>query len=124
MIDEKWAVDFFRVVDSRRPDRIAEYMTEDVRLQMANFPPTVGIEPLKNAFQGAAERFRSITHQIEGIWRGRWQFGDVVSVEACVRYELPSGKVVELPCTSTLRLRGDKIADYRIFIEPTPAFQD
>jgi hypothetical protein len=47
-----------------------------------------------------------------------------VSVEAIVRYELPSGKVVELPCTSTLRLKGEKVADYRIFIEPSPAFTD
>ena len=48
----------------------------------------------------------------------------MVSVEAMVTYELPNGTVVVLPCTSTLRLKGEKIADYRIFIEPSPAFVD
>jgi hypothetical protein len=48
----------------------------------------------------------------------------VVSVEAIVKYGLTSGTVVELPCTSPLRLQGEKIADYRIFIEPSPAFAD
>jgi hypothetical protein len=91
---------------------------------MANMEPSVGVEPLKAAFQAAADRFRSISHEVQGIWGGKWEQGDVVSVEAVVRYELPSGRVVELPCTSTLRLQGDKIADYRIFIEPSPAFAD
>jgi len=51
---EEWVTEFFRLVDSRQPEKIAEYMTEDVRL----------------------------------------------------------------------RLKGQKIADYRIFIEPTLAFID
>ena len=55
---------------------------------------------------------------------GQWEQGEVVSVEAIVRYELPSGRVVELPCTSTLRLHGEKIAGYRILIESSPAFAD
>ena len=120
----QWAKELFAVVDSRQPEKIAAYMTTNVRLQMANMEPSIGVEPLKAAFQAAADRFRSITHQIQGIWGGKWERGDVVSVEAMVRYELPSGRVIELPCTSTLRLQGKKIADYRIFIEPSPAFAD
>lgn len=124
MNQEIWTREFFSAVDSRQPEKIAQYMTEDVRLQMANMKPSIGVESLKQAFQAAADRFSSITHTIEGIWTGTWDHGDVISVEALVRYVLPGGKVVELPCTSTLRLRGQKIADYRIFIEPTPAFTD
>jgi SnoaL-like domain len=121
---EQWAKEFFAIVDSNQPEKIVAYMTTNVRLQMANMEPSIGVEPLKVAFQAAADRFRSIIHQIQGIWGGKWEHGDVVSVEAMVRYELPSGRVVELPCTSTLRLQGEKIADYRIFIEPSPAFED
>jgi ketosteroid isomerase-like protein len=121
---EQWVKEFFAVVDSRQPEKIAAYMTSNVRLQMANMEPSVGVEPLKAAFQAAADRFRPISHEIQGIWGGMWEQGDVVRVEAVVRYELRSGTVVELPCTSPLRLRGDKIADYRIFIEPSPAFAD
>jgi ketosteroid isomerase-like protein len=120
----EWAKEFFAVVDSRKPEKIVTYMTEDVRLQMANMHPTKGVEALKAAFQGAADRFKSINHKIQGVWTGQWELGDVVSVEAIVTYELPSGKIVAIPCTSTLRLKGKKIADYRIFIEPSPAFAD
>ena len=121
---EQWARDFVPVVDSRQPEKIAAYMTSNVRLQMASMEPSVGVEQLKAAFQAAADRFRSISHKIRGIWTGQCEQGDVVSVEAIVRYELPSGRVVELPCTSALRLHGEKIAGYRIFIESSPAFAD
>lgn len=120
----EWAKEFFAVVDSRKPEEIAAYMTDDVRLQMANMEPSIGVAPLKAAFQGAADRFKSINHSIQGIWNGKWESGEVVSVEAVVTYELPNGKIVKIPCTSTLRLKGEKIADYRIFIEPSSAFAD
>jgi ketosteroid isomerase-like protein len=121
---EEWARGFFGVVDSRKPTEIAAFMTQDVRLQMANMPASTGVEALKAAFAAAATRFASITHVVQGVWGGTWEGGDVVSVEAIVRYGLADGRVVELPCTSTLRLRGDRIADYRIFIDPGPAFAD
>ena len=120
----EWAREFFSVVDSRKPEKIATYMTDNVRLQMANMDPSIGVEALTAAFQGAADRFKSISHNIQGIWTGQWELGDVVSVEAIVTYELPGGRTVSIPCTSTLRMKGDKIADYRIFIEPSPAFTD
>jgi ketosteroid isomerase-like protein len=120
----EWVEEFFSVVDSKKPEKIATYTTDDVRLQLANIQPSVGVEALKAAFQGTADRFKSITHRIQGVWVGRWESGDVVSVEAIVTYELTRGNVVSLPCTSTLRLKGGKIADYRIFMDPTPAFVD
>ena len=33
---EQWARDFVPVVDSRQPEKIAAYMTSNVRLQMAS----------------------------------------------------------------------------------------
>ena len=118
----EWAKEFFAAVDSRKPEKISAYMTDDVRLQMANMEPTVGVAALKAVFQKAADRFKSINHNIQGIWNGEWESGEVVSVEAIVTYELPNGKIVNIPCTSTLRLKDEKIADYRIFIDPSPAF--
>jgi len=121
---EQWARDFFAVVDSGQTEKIAAYKTGNLRLQTANMEPSVGVEPLKAALQAAADRFRSISHEIQGIRAGQWEQGDAVSLEAIVRYERSSGRVVELPCTSTPLLQGEKVADYRIFIVPSPAFAD
>lgn len=51
MNQEIWAREFFRVVDSRQPQKIAQYMTEDVRLQMANMNPSIRVESLKQVFK-------------------------------------------------------------------------
>jgi hypothetical protein len=51
----QWAKEFSAVVDSRQPEKIAAYMTTNVRLQMANMEPSIGVEPLKAAFQAAAD---------------------------------------------------------------------
>ncbi|KAM3105209.1 nuclear transport factor 2 family protein [Phormidesmis sp. 146-20] len=119
-----WAKQFFAAVDSRQPDLIVAFMQPDIRLQMGNASALVGIPRVHAAFLQAAQRFIAIQHSIQGIWRGSWEKGSVVSVEAIVTYTFPDGRIVKLPCTSTLRLQDEKIADYRIFIDPTPAFAD
>ncbi|MGG6270787.1 nuclear transport factor 2 family protein [Leptolyngbya sp. AN03gr2] len=119
-----WAKQFFAIVDSRQPDAIVRFMHPDVRLQMGNASALVGIPAIHAAFTQAAQRFSAIEHDLQGIWQGTWEKGDVVSVEAIVTYTFPNSKIVTLPCTSTLRLQDSKIADYRIFIDPAPAFAD
>src|SRR5207249_11722561 len=47
----------------------------------------------------------------------------VQSIEAVVTYTRKDGTVTRpLPVTSTLRMRGDLIKDYRIFMDVSPLF--
>lgn len=43
---DEWAANFFKVVDSQQPENIVAYMTNDVRLQVANYGATVGLNML------------------------------------------------------------------------------
>lgn len=120
---QAWARSFFSAVDAQKADDLRDYFTDDVVFRMANAEPLNGVDTLLDAFGQADLRFTSITHDVTGIWRGTWAGGDVVSVEALVTYTSAEAEPVTLPVTSTLRLNGDgRIADYRIFIEPSPAF--
>jgi len=116
----EWALSFFMVVDSQKIEDITAYMTNDVRLRMGNFEAAIGVEYARQAFADSAERFMSIQHVVDGVWEGMSAGQEVVSVECRVRYTLKGGREIEIPATSTLRLRGEKICDYRIFIDPTP----
>jgi hypothetical protein len=90
---------------------------------MANAEPSTGADALVAAFKAAEERFTSIRHELQGIWTGTCGHGPVVSVEAVVHYVIVGGREVSLPVTSTLRLTAEgKVADYRIFMDPAPAF--
>ena len=57
------------------------------------------------------------------VWSGRWEGAAVKSIEAVVTYTRKDGTVTRpLPVTSTLRMRGDLIKDYRIFMDVSPLF--
>ena len=114
---------FLASVDAQNAEGLRPYIADDIRLQMANMEATSGADALIAAFKATEDRFSSITHVIQGIWTGQWEKGDVVSVEAIARYGFADGRTVELPVTSTLRLAADgRVADYRIFMDPGPAF--
>lgn len=118
-----FACEFFKAVDAQQADNLIQYISSDIRLQMANLEPTVGVESFISAFKSAEQRFDAIEHYIQGIWIGTWEKGNVISVEAIARYHFNDGLLTELPVTSTLRLDSDmKVCDYRIFMDPTPAF--
>ena len=89
---------------------------------MGNGPPIVGRDAVREAFVAMNGRIRSVEHAVQGIWSGNDADAEVVSVEATVTYTLPNARRISIPVTSTLRLEGDRVRDYRIFIDTTPVF--
>lgn len=119
----KYAEQFMNYVDSRDWQSLTELLSEDVRLQMANWQAIEGRNNLLETFSRSVAQFSSVTHKIQGVWSGVWTKGQVISVEAIACYELSSGQIIRLPVTSTLRINLDnKVVDYRIFMDPAPAF--
>jgi hypothetical protein len=120
MLLDEWARNFFSIVDSRDTALISSFFSDDIRLTFGNRPVIVGREAAGKAFK--SDRLKTVQHDIIGIWRGKDNDADVLSVEARVTYTLDDDSKVTVPCVSTLRLINGKIADYRIFIDPTPVF--
>jgi hypothetical protein len=64
-----------------------------------------------------------LSHEITGVWSGSWEGGEVKSVEAEVTYTRKDGtRTQALPVTSTVRMDGDRIKDFRIFMDVSPLF--
>lgn len=60
---------------------------------------------------------------IVGVWSGGWEGGAVTSVETTVTYRRKDATVTDaIPVTRTLRMRGDLIADFRVFADISPVF--
>ncbi|MFZ5558963.1 MAG: nuclear transport factor 2 family protein [Pseudomonadota bacterium] len=119
---ERWARNFVATVDRGDPSAIGAELADDVRLTLGNQPTVVGRTAVESVFAGSRSRFRSVRHDVLAIMMGSWEGGDAVSVEAMAHYVFPDGRVVRLPVTSTFRLRDGKVSDYRIFMDPGPAF--
>jgi hypothetical protein len=113
----------FRIVDSMNAAAFANAFTEDGTFRFGNNQPAVGRQEIEQSVSGFFSMIGGLRHEITGVWSGSWEGGEVKSVEATVTYIRKDGTVTEaLPVTSTLRMHGDLIKDYRIFVDVSPLF--
>jgi hypothetical protein len=66
---------------------------------------------------------KGLRHEVVGVWEGEWAQGDVYSVETKVTYTRTDDEVVSLLATSTMRMYGDLIQDWRIFADISPVYE-
>lgn len=123
MAADQWVVDLFRAIDSMDAPTVARAFAEDGRFRFGNNEPVVGREHVEESVSGFFSMIGGLSHEITGIWSGRSAGGEVTSVEAEVTYTRKDGTRTEaLPVTSTVRREGDRIRDYRIFMDVSPLF--
>jgi hypothetical protein len=122
-VDDKWVVDFFKSIDEMDVAGFAKAFTEDGMFRFANGEAVVGPRHVEQSLAGFYGTIAGLKHEITGIWTGRWEEGEVKSVEAGVTYTRKDGSVTKpIPVTTTIRFRGLLIKDYRIFMDISPLF--
>ena len=108
----------FAAFDSKDVPALAAFMTDDVRLRLANAQPVQG----KSAFAKAVSAFlASVTgfrHEVLNVWSD----GDALIAEFDVHYTRLDGGEVTLPCCNVFRLRDGLVAEYRSYIDATPVY--
>lgn len=120
---DRWVVDLFRAIDSMDASTFAKAFAEDGSFRFGNSEPAVGREQVERSVSGFLSMIGGLSHEITGVWSGSWEGGEVKSVEAEVTYTRKDGtRTRALPVTSTLRMEGDRIKDYRIFMDVSPLF--
>jgi hypothetical protein len=120
---DQLALDIFKIIDSMNAAAFAHAFTENGTFRFGNQPPVTGRPQIEQHLTGFFAMIGGLRHEITGVWSGRWEGGEVKSVETAVRYTRKDGTLTEvLPAMSTLRLRGGLIEDYRIFVDASPLF--
>src|SRR5882672_9877756 len=120
---DQWVVDLFRAIDSMDAPTVAKAFAEDGSFRFGNTEAVVGREHVEQSVAGFFAMIGGLSHEITGVWSGTWEGGEVTSVEAKVTYTRQDGsRTAPLPVTSTLRVDGDQIKDYRIFLDLAPLF--
>lgn len=120
---DQWVVDLFRAIDSMDAPRFANAFAEDGSFRFGNAERAVGREQVEQSVSAFFSTIGGLSHQIIGVWSGRWDGGEVKSVEAEVTYTRKDGtRTPVLPVTSTIRMEVDRIKDYRVFMDASPLF--
>jgi limonene-1,2-epoxide hydrolase len=109
----------FRSVDEMRLDDFAALFTADGTMTFGNGQPTVGPDAIKGALGDFYRILRGVRHEL----RGAWIAGDVSINEAVVHYTMTDDSVVPIPVTSVLRWDGDRVRDWRIYMDVAPVFE-
>jgi ketosteroid isomerase-like protein len=125
MTVDQWVADLFGAIDSMDAATFANAFTEDGTFRFGNNEPVVGRLQVEQSVSGFFSVLGGLSHQITGVWSGNWEGGEVISVEAEVTYTRKDGTLTQpLPATSTLRMEGDRIKDYRAFVDISPLFAE
>jgi hypothetical protein len=113
----------FETIDRMKADEYASYFAEDASFRFGNAEPIVGRQTIRDAMVVFFSTIKGLHHEVVGVWEGEWEQGDVYSVETEVTYKRTDDGVVSLPATSTMRMNGDLIQDWRIFADISPVYE-
>ena len=120
---QRYVAELFDAVDALDATAFAARFTEDGTFRFGNAPPVAGRRQIEEGVAGFFSTISGLKHEIVGLWSGAWEGGAVTSVETTVTYLRKDATVTDaIPATSTLRMRGDLIADFRVFADISPVF--
>jgi ketosteroid isomerase-like protein len=108
------------MVDTRDIDEMLTWYDDDCSFRFANQEPAKG----KAAIRAALEQFYALITSMRHEKTGCWVKGDSGAFEAIAHFTTKSGKTLELPAVSTLRVRQGLIRDFRFVMDAAPIMQD
>jgi ketosteroid isomerase-like protein len=118
--DTRWIYDYYRAVDAMDMERTLAQHTDDTTLTFANYPTVHGKEGYKAAIGQLWGSIKGLSHSMTGAWS--IHDGQVGVAEAIVQYTRLDDSLVAIKFCTTLRRRGGKIADIRIYGDAAPLY--
>jgi ketosteroid isomerase-like protein len=118
-----WVARVFAAIDAMDTDSVVAFFADDAVFRFGNSEPVQGRAAIREALAGFFGSIGGLNHVVTGVWRGTWERGPALAVETAVTYTRTDGsRTPTLPATSTLRMQGELIQDYRIFVDLAPLF--
>lgn len=105
-------------VDAGDAESFASWFADDATYVFANGEPLTGRAAITAATAGAAGALPWVHHVVE-------QVAEVEADQLFCRFTIetaaPDGTPLALPCVTVIRLAGDRVTDYRVHMDITPA---
>ena len=108
-----------QAVDAKDAPRFASHLTPDAIFRYANAPVVTGPEPIREAVAQFVGAIQALRHDVLGVWT----VDDLVFCKGEVNYTRHDGsKAGPFPFLNLFKMRGDKIAEYLIYVDISPLF--
>lgn len=118
MILRDWVAALFAAIDRRDAEAFADFLTEDARFAFGNLPPVEGRAAIRDFVAGFFSGIRAVSHSVPDAW----QTDDAVVCRGEVTYTRTDGTTLAVPFANVLMMSGDKVRDYRIYMDASALF--
>ena len=111
-----WLDRLFETIDRMDADGFVAFLAEGVCFRFGSAPAATGKADVRRAIVGFFATIRGLHHRVTAVW----EQPDVVICEGEVTYTLEDDRRVSVPFLNVMRMTGQVVCDYRIYIDPTP----
>jgi ketosteroid isomerase-like protein len=109
-------------LDRGDSEAVLAFLTDDVVTFFGNRAPMIGKREFSAFFREIGGLLDAVRHEMHDLWQVA-ETTDVVVARLTVHYTLRGGGEVSIPCCNVFRLRDDLVAEYRVYLDPTPVFE-
>jgi limonene-1,2-epoxide hydrolase len=113
-----WLPALFASIDAQDVPRFLSFLADDARFRFGNLPAAVGHADIGAAVTAFFGSIAALRHELLRVWTAPAQ----VITEGVVHYTRLDGGRVSLPFVTVFGMSGERIADYLIYIDPTPLY--
>lgn len=108
----------FAAIDAKDTDAFLAYLAEEGVFQFGSAPPARGREQVRAAVDGFLASIDGLRHELTNVFPG----DGAVACEGRVTYRRHDGGEVTLPFCNVFILDGERIAEYRVYIDIAPLY--
>lgn len=108
-----WMKQLFTAIDRKDADGFVSFLTEDACFRFANAPAICNRADIQKAVAQFLSSVKSLRHSVIDVW----QQDNTVICEGEVTYTRHNGSELIIPFVDIFRMKGELIADYRIFMD-------
>jgi ketosteroid isomerase-like protein len=109
----------FNAMDAGDVDAMTSHMTEDVVTRLGNMDEVHGRAAFTTMFNEVGRIVSGLDHQVLGLWHAVEDF-DVWIAHLRVTYTLLDASTVTLPACNVFRMRANRVAEYRVYVDLSP----
>jgi len=113
---ETWARTMFKVIDAEDAQGFADYFCEDGVFIFGSFPTACGKSTIRDFVAGFFSSLKGLHHELVQIVAA----GGLLYIHFEVTYEVQDGRKVTIPGLETVKMKGDLIEEYVIYMDPSP----
>ena len=113
---DEWCRRLFASIDAKDVREFLGFLTPDARFRYGSAPALEGEAAIAQALTQFFAGVASLSHRVHELWETP---GHIIC-RGEVTYRRPAGRSVRIPFCNVLTTRGEKIAVYDIYLDPTP----